>query len=87
MHEGEVEEAALDRSQSTVLSGVDPLPGDRQGPSVACERARAAAIHVSGELVEQQDQGKTPARRGLPALDASLERLSDPIAEALRHLS
>lgn len=84
--ERHVEEHALDAQQLGLVAPLDGLERDPAGDGIAGEGPRPAAIHVAGELVEQDDPGQVAPGGLAPPGQPAVDGLLDEIAEALPDL-
>ncbi len=66
--QGQVEEHAFDGRKRGIGAGLQAVEGQRQRLCVLRKGLRLAAIDLSWELVEQQDQRQAPVRAGGPVV-------------------
>src|SRR5690606_1379473 len=84
MHEGHVEELPFGRCQTAVETLVDRIARDLQCRSVCGEGVGAAAEHIAGKLVVDDDRGT----RGTRFLESSVgDGLADLPVEAEKALA
>ena len=65
MHEGQIEKRPQRHVGRLVEAARDRAVGDGAGQRIGRERPHAAAEHVAGKLVEQNDEGEGALRRVL----------------------
>src|SRR4029079_3060937 len=82
-----VEERPMHWMELEVVAAGDRLAGDGTRAGIHRKRCGLVAMHVPGELVEQDDEGERALRRGSPRVELPALRRRERGAEALGDLA